>query len=235
MRPFFSYMESELEQEEWEAFEPGIASEQRAELQGEFLLHTFVHVFGGGVAILLVEVLLFAIGGSLAKTLLTIHWAPYLIACLLSSWALARGVVSVRDLAVQYTCLLGYGILAAFLLFPPLWELGSHLPSFAKCLAILLTFAFIFLMVIVIVLRNAFTRSSALILWGGALLPLGMVFLVYGFQAGPVLAFALTAYAGLTILLSIEAVLDQFTTDAYAGAALDLLSSPILFLTFTRD
>jgi FtsH-binding integral membrane protein len=212
---------------------PVIELDQQSRAQ--FIVRTYVHLFGAIVAFTGIEVLLFKSGAaeSIAKTLMGTSWLIVLGAFMVVSW-LARGAAHMsKSKATQYAALTGY-VLAEAIIFVPLLYIADRVaPGAIGCATGITLLAFAGLTLLVFSTRKDFSFLRGILMWGGIVaLVLIVAGTLFGFQLGTFFMVAMVALAGGAILYDTSNVLHHYPSDRYVAASLELFASVALMLWY---
>ncbi len=207
-----------------------------AAARATFIRNVYGHVFGAVLAFIAIEVALFKSGA--ADSILQAVFAGgsgtmamiVLMVLFIGGGYAAQMMAHAPSKAVQYAGLGGYVLLEAMIFLPILWVAenspsygGQHLPLQAGLIT-LLVFGGLTTVAFVSGKDFSFLRPILSIL---SMAALGLIIasMIFGFSLGLVFSVAMVVLAAGMIVYQTSAIMHQYGTDQYVGAALGLFAS----------
>lgn len=208
-----------------------------ANTRSQFIIRTYLHLFGALLAFTLIEFAVFASG--LAEPIaLALFGAPggwllVLGGFMVVSWFASRAAHTARSKTAQYVALAGFVAAEALIFVPLLYIANSRFPGVISSAALLTVLGFAGLTAIAFISRKDFSFLRGLLMWGGVC-ALGAIIasVLFGFTLGPFFSAAMVAFAGAAVLYDTSNVLHHYPKDRYVGAALELFASIALMLWY---
>jgi FtsH-binding integral membrane protein len=203
--------------------------------KSDFLLRTYLHLFGAIGLFALIEVVLFSTGAAegIARGLLSVNWLVVLGGFVLVSWFASLAAHTVRSQLAQYAALGVYVLGEALIFVPLLYAAGIVDPGAIRTAAVLTLTGFGLLTLVVHQTGRDFSFLRTFLVWGGLIaLLLIVVSVLFAAPLGPLFTIAMIGYAGAAILFDTSNVLRDFPEDRYIAAALELFASIALMFWY---
>lgn len=203
--------------------------------RAQFIMRTYVHLFGAILAFTGIEVFLFSSGFApqIAQAMLGTSWLLVLGAFMVVAWLGSHFAHTSASKPVQYAALTGYVIAEAIIFVPLLYIADAKAPGAIQSAAIVTLFGFAGLTAVAFTSRKDFSFLGSVIKWGGIVALVGIgASLVFGFQLGVFFSIAMVGLAGAAILYDTSNVLRHFPEDRYVGASLQLFASVALMFWY---
>ncbi|MCC6357158.1 MAG: US12 family protein [Phycisphaerales bacterium] len=220
------------------SYESGVQTYQAAPSRADFLLKTYLTLFGAIVAFVLLEVAMFksGIADQILSALVGTHWLLVLGAFMLVSWFASRMAHAAKSKLTQTAGLAFYVAAISIIFVPLLWYANRVAPGVIASAAIVTLGGFGLLTATVLLTRADFSFLRGIVFWGftvALLLIVGSA--IFGFQLGMFFSVAMVALAGASILYSTSTILHTYDDDRYIGAALQLFADvAIMFMYVLR-
>ena len=214
-----------------------MADRATAEARGQFIIRTYMHLFGAIAALVGIETVLQMtpfpvammnlIGSSTIGML--IYMALFIGASsLANSWA--HGSAS---LSTQYAGLGLYVVVQAVILAPLLYLATTYHPGVLANAAMATGFIFVGLTSVVFITRKNFSFMGPFLgVLGMAAIGIMFASVIFGFNPGILYTYAIIALAAGYILYSTSNVLHEYSTSQYVAASLSLFASVALLFRF---
>lgn len=214
--------------------------------RADFILKTYLHLFGAILLFTGIEVFLFRTGLAykIAESLLGVSWLMVLGGFVLVSWMASRVAHRAQSQAAQYLALVGF-VAAEAIIFVPLLvvaqyystsEDGLGLGSSGSIIAnaaIVTLIGFSGLTLVAFGTRKDFSFLRGLICWVGLAALGGIVgSVVFGFPLGTWFSIAMIVLAGASILYDTSNIIQHYPQDRYVGASLELFASVALMFWY---
>jgi FtsH-binding integral membrane protein len=199
-----------------------------------FIVKTYNHLFGAILLFTLIEIALFSSGvaQSIAMTM-TRSWWLVLGGFMLVGWLASHTAHSARSLGAQYAALAGYVLAEAIVFVPLLFVADQVAPGAIKSAAVVTLLGFGGLTVVAFTTKKDFSFLGGILRWGGILALVAIAAgLIFGFQLGTFFSILMVGFAGAAILYDTSAVIRDYPTDRYVGAALQLFASVALMFWY---
>lgn len=219
---------------------PRVAADADATSRGAFIARTYAHLAGAILALVALEVFLFASG--IAATIASVTlgggrlgWLVVLGAFMAVGWIADRWARSDTSQATQYLGLGAYVLAEAVILVPLLYVAAftAGEPGVIGKAAVITLALFGGLTGIVFVTRKDFSFLRSLLMFGGfAAMALIVVALLMGLTLGTFFAWALLALAGGYVLYDTSNVLHHYRTDQHVAASLALFAAIALMFWY---
>jgi len=214
------------------AFDPERAMSTRA----NFLINTYMHLFGAMAAFTLIEVFFFKSGMALpmAKAMLGTSWLLVLGAFMVVGWMARRFAYRSSNMAMQYLGLAGVVVAYAVIFVPMLvlaeMQVGGGIIQSAAMVTLT---GFAGLTGVAWWSRTDFSFLGGLLKWGGVLALVAIVGgVLFGFNLGTWFSVAMIGLAGAAILYDTSKILREFPEDRYVAASLELFASVALMFWY---
>lgn len=210
--------------------------------RADFILKTYLHLFGAILLFTGIEVFLFRTGLAykIAESLLGVSWLVVLGGFVLVSWMASRVAHKAQSLAAQYLALVGF-VAAQAIIFVPLLvvaqiystgSLGESGNIIANA-AIVTLIGFSGLTLVAFGTRRDFSFLRGLLFWIGLAAMGGIAgSVIFGFPLGTWFTIGMIVLAGASILYDTSNIIQHYPQDRYVGASLELFASVALMFWY---
>lgn len=204
------------------------------EARANFIMKTYVHLFGAILLFTGIQVVLFKTGviydfaSLVSRSWLLVFGAFMLVSWLASNWAHRAGT----GLGAYLALVLFVGIWAV--IFSPLLLLAANAgPGLLQSAVTVTAAGFLGLTGVAFVTRKDFSFLRGVLMWGGicALVAIGGG-LLFGWQLGLWFSVAMVAFAGAAILYDTSEIIHRYPTDRHVAASLQLFASVALLFWY---
>lgn len=206
-----------------------------SEARAIFLLKTYAHLFAALSAFALLEVALFKSGlaGNLLGVLAGAPWLLVLGGFMVVGWLASATAHRVRSLPLQYAALAAYVVAYALLFVPMLAYADVRAPGTIATAAYVSFAGFAGLTFVAFLTRIDFSFLRGMLLWVGICAVIAIAAaLIFGFQLGTWFSVAMIAFAGAAVLYDTSRVMNDYPTDRYVAASLELFGSVALMFWY---
>jgi FtsH-binding integral membrane protein len=203
--------------------------------RAQFIMRTYLHLFGAIGLFTAIEVALFNSGLAepIAQVMLRGNWLIVLGGFMVVSWLASHAAGSAKSLAVQYIALLGFVGAWSIIFVPLLFVANTYAPGAIDSAALITIMGFTGLTGIVVWTRKDFSFLGGILRWAFLVAILAIVgSLIFGFQMGTWFSVAMVGLAGAAILYDTSNVLRHFPEDRYVAASLQLFASVALMFWY---
>ena len=206
------------------------------EARAQFVLRTYIHLFGAILLFAGIEYALFMSGvaQTIAQAMLSTSWllvlGGFVVVGMLASSTAHRATSPLA----QYAALAGY-VAAEALIFVPLLYVAAYYvgPDVINKAAWVTLLGFAGLTGVVFMTRKDFSFLGSIIRFGGIMaLVLIVVSVLFGFDLGTWFSVGMIALAGGAILYNTSNILHNYPEDRYVAAALELFASVALMFWY---
>ena len=211
------------------------AAESSAEARAIFLLKTYTHLFGALSAFALLEVALFKTGvaDSILQVLVGTPWLLVLGGFMVVGWLASTTAHRVQSLPLQYAALAAYVVAQAIIFVPLLAYANLRAPGTIASAAYISLAGFAGLTFVAFLTRVDFSFIGAMLRWVGICAVIAIAAsVIFGFQLGTWFSVGMVAFAGAAVLYDTSRVMNQYPTDRYVGASLELFGSVALMFWY---
>ncbi len=216
-------------------------SEAGAPARAEFIVKTYLHLFGAILLFAAIEGVFFSTGlaDRLAAAMLGTSWLLVLGGFVVVSWIASRAAQTSQSLVTQYAALFGFVLAEAIIFVPLLWIADRMTLERGIAGGIITNAAMVTLVgfggltLIAFGTRKDFSFLRGIMMWGGmsAMLLIGGS-LIFGFNLGTWFSVGMIALAGAAILYDTSNIIKRYPEDRYVGAALQLFASVALMFWY---
>ncbi|MDD9946128.1 MAG: Bax inhibitor-1 family protein [Myxococcales bacterium] len=211
------------------------AGVRAASSRAEFIMKTYLHLFGAVMAFIAIEVFLFQSGLALpiAQAMLGTTWLLVLGGFMIVSWLATHAAHRSQSIGAQYAALAAF-VAAEAIIFVPLLAIANHVaPGAISSAATVTVVGFMGLTGVVFTTRKDFSFLGSVLRWGFVCaLVLVVAGLIFGFELGTFFSVGMVALAGGAILYDTSNVLHHYPEDRHVGAALQLFASVALMFWY---
>ncbi len=212
-----------------------VAAEAAVSERAQFIVRTYVHLFGAILAFALIEIALFQLNLALpiAQAMLGTSWLVVLGAFMVVSWLATHAAHSATSKGAQYAALAAYVVGQAIIFVPLLFAAQTVAPGAIQSASLVTFIGFAGLTAVAFQTRKDFSFLGGLLRWGFIVaLVLIIAGVIFGFNLGTFFSVAMVGLAGGAILYDTSNVIHHYPTDRHVGAALQLFASVALMLWY---
>ena len=221
-----------------QAYAPTLADGRaavRANARSQFIMLTYLHLFGAVMAFIAIEVGLFSLGlaAPIAQAMLGTSWLLVLGGFMVASWLATHMAHRAESLPAQYAALALF-VVAEAVIFIPLLAIASYAaPGAISSAGWVTALGFAGLTAVVFTTRKDFSFMGSLLRWGFIVAMVAIVAgVIFGFQLGTFFSVGMVALAGGAILYDTSNVLHHYPENRYVGASLQLFASVALMFWY---
>jgi uncharacterized protein len=210
---------------------PGAQVDSRA----AFITRTYIHLVGGILGFILVELALFESGvaAQIAHYMLGVNWFLILGAFMLVGWLASRTTQTSSSIGMQYFAYGAYVVAEALIFVPLLYIADSKAPGAIDSATLITTLGAGGLMFVAHRTRKDFSFLRSVLMWGFVLALIAMVGgAVFGFQLGTWFSVAMIGFAGVAVLYDTSNIIHNYPEDRYVAAAMQLFASIALMFWY---
>lgn len=203
--------------------------------RADFVIKTYLHLFGAIIAFVLIELYLFQSGLALtmAQAMLGTSWLLVLGGFLVVSWIASRVAEQMDSLPAQYAALAVYVVAEAIIFVPLLFIANKYAPGTIQTAGIATMIGFTGLTGVAFVTRQDFSFMRGILMWCGVgALMLIVCGALFGFSLGVWFSVGMILFAGAAILYDTSNVLHHYPEDRYVAASLQLFASVALLFWY---
>ncbi len=208
-------------------FADGFAADAQLSERMSFIRKTYLHVFGGIMAFILLELFYFKSGvADKIWPVIGSNWWMALLAFIFVSWIAERWARSGASIGKQYLGL-GLFVFAESIIFiPMLYIAGMQGPNIIPTAAFLTMVVFGALTFLVFVTKKDFSFMRGFLFMMG-IAAMGLIFasMIFKFELGMLFAAAMVVLMCGYILYDTSNILHHYRTDQHVSAALALFGS----------
>ncbi len=203
--------------------------------RSQFIMRTYLHLFGAIALFCALEYVFFKTGVAAAVLAVVVNtsWLVILGGFVLVSWIASHVAHRVESSGAQYAALGGF-VLAEALIFVPLLFIAFNVaPEIVEMAAIVTLLAFAGLTGVAVLSGRDFSFLRTFLMWGG-FIALGTIVMgvIFGFELGTYFSMGMIAFAGASILYDTSKILRDYPDDKHIAAALELFASVALMFWY---
>ncbi len=207
----------------------------RVDSRSTFITRTYIHLVGGILGFILVEMGLFESGlaGQILGYMQHLPWMLILGAFMLVGWLASRTAQSSTSIGMQYFAYGAYVVAEAIIFVPLLYIANLRAPGTIDSATLVTLLGAGGLMLVAHQTRKDFSFLRAILMWGGILALIAIVgALVFGFQLGTWFSVAMIGFAGAAVLYDTSNIIHYYPEDRYVSAAMQLFASIALMFWY---
>lgn len=192
------------------------------------LARTYHHLFGAILLFAGLEYALFASGLAIpiAQAMLGTSWLVVIGGFMLVSWAARHAVHRADSKIAQYAALTGFVVAEAIVFVPLLVLANLYAPGAIASAGLVTVLGFASLTGIALWTKKDFSFLGGVLKWGGILAIIAVVAsLIFGFTLGTFFSVLMVGLAGGAILYDTSRIQNEYPSDRYVAAALELFAS----------
>lgn len=213
-----------------------VTEQQAVRGRGEFLMNTYMHLFGAIGLLVALEFYLFnsGIAQRIAPAMLGVSWLLVLGGFMVVSFianSVAHNITASKPL--QYLAFGLYIVAQSIILVPMLYIAEFKAAGVIENAAIFTLCAFALLTTIVFYFRKDFSFLRPLMVWGGvAAIAAIAISVLFGLHLGMFFTVAMLAYSGGAVLYSTSQVANDYQEGQEVAAAMSLFASIMLLFWY---
>lgn len=203
--------------------------------RAQFIVRTYLHLFGAILAFTALEVFFFMTGIAdvVFAMVMNLPWLVFLGGFMVVGWIASHFAHSAASKPAQYAGLGAYVVAEALLFVPLLYMANHYADGVISSAAAVTLLGFAGLTAVAFITKRDFSFLRGFLLWGGIVaLVLIVASVIFGFSLGVLFSVGMVGLAGAAILYDTSNVLHHYPENAYVGAALQLFSSVALMLWY---
>jgi FtsH-binding integral membrane protein len=207
----------------------------QADSRSAFITRTYIHLVGGILGFILVELALFESGvaAQIAQFMLGFNWFLILGAFMLVGWLASRTTQTSSSIGMQYFAFAAYVVAEALIFVPLLYIADAKAPGAIDSATLITALGAGGLMFVAHRTRKDFSFLRAVLMWGFVLALVAMVGgAVFGFQLGTWFSVAMIGFAGVAVLYDTSNIIHNYPEDRYVAAAMQLFASIALMFWY---
>jgi FtsH-binding integral membrane protein len=208
-----------------------------ADARAQFMLRTYIHLFGAILLFAATEYVLFLTGAADAiyQIVISTSWLLVLGAFMIVGWFASRTAHRAASPAAQYAALVGY-VVAEAVIFVPLLYVAMNFtndPQIINKAAWVTLLGFAGLTAVAFWTRKDFSFLGGLLRWGFIMaLVLIVAAVLFGLDLGTWFSVGMIALAGAAILYDTSNIIHHYPEDRYVAASLELFASVALMFWY---